>query len=67
MEYLETIVNTYFLIEIFQATSYGRAMFHPTLGTMSILYSFSLETTPEIGYVSIREELHKLTNNHKNT
>ena len=40
LAYVETIVNTYILIKIVQATSYVRPTFHPSVGTLSSIYYF---------------------------
>ena len=42
------------LVKFVQATSYGREMFHPTMGTLSITLSLYSEATPNMGYVSTK-------------
>ena len=44
----------YLLVEVVQATGYGRESFHPTVGTLSNTLSIYREATPELGYVSTK-------------
>ena len=39
-------------------------MLHPNIGTMSNTLSLYWEATPELGYVSTKDELHRITHSH---